>query len=259
MRFRISILLLFLSAAFRGISADRQAVFGGRESVLRIELKNTTDREIEGPASFRIWQVTKGVAMPVGEVLEWKRVKILGGQTLLDELRVTLPRVQAGSHFVVKVRVANDLIGEAIVNAYPANLLRQVQPLLEGGAIGLLETELSPAPFLAQGFDVTAAIRLKNFSGALLVVGEGVSEAGTVEQIHKWSERGGRVIWLKAADVEKPATIPSALVKRIGRGVIVEVESRALTDLGNSPLAQLNFVRAAQMATRLEAFTLVGN
>src|SRR6476646_7383807 len=101
--------LLFCAAAVNGSaqlevssSDEQQACFGGEGRTIRIFVRNAGAESEERTLRTRVYQASSSTIMPVAEAQPWKKLTVLGGQTLLESATVNFPEVRAVTRFHVR-------------------------------------------------------------------------------------------------------------------------------------------------------------
>ena len=73
--------------------------------------------------------------------------------------------------------------------------------------------------------------------------------AGLVAAVKKKAASGTAVVWILPRALHQPEPLPNAYVVAEGAGRIVVAAAATVSDLADSPRAQLNLVRLAELAT----------
>jgi hypothetical protein len=85
-------LVLTIRAELRLEPADeRQVVFATHAEKIKVIFRNTGAESIKSNLRYRILQASSTTVMPVGSEQAWKELEVLGGQTVLETVEVTLP------------------------------------------------------------------------------------------------------------------------------------------------------------------------
>src|SRR6266404_2970269 len=123
-----------------------QSLFTGEGRRLRVTIHNSEDKVIEAEIHIRLHQASSASSVPLGET-PWKKMQILGGQTVLESATLNFPAVKAETSFLVQwVEARNKVIGTTEVLVYPPDLLKDLKPLTGDEPIGLFDpwTQLKP-------------------------------------------------------------------------------------------------------------------
>ena len=240
------------------------AVFGGEMRVVQITFRNTGERPIETPLRTRLFQLTSATRMPVGEVEPWKRLTVLGGQTVLENARVKFPEVRAITKFEVRwLDDADKAVGQTLVTVYPTNLLKQLAGLVGEKPPGMFDPHGQLTPLLralkVEFDDLTEGERIETWRGRLAILGPFDMKQSLPREMQKRASalaaRGVNVLLLLPnyghADsaVRAPNALRSAVIIRpVGTGRVVITSSELVTGLATQPLAQEKLLELARLA-----------
>ena len=240
------------------------AVFGGEMRVVQITFRNTGERPIETPLRTRLFQLTSATRMPVGEVEPWKRLTVLGGQTVLENARVKFPEVRAITKFEVRwLDDADKAVGQTLVTVYPTNLLKQLAGLVGEKPPGMFDPHGQLTPLLralkVEFDDLTEGERIETWRGRLAILGPFDMKQSPPREMQKRASvlaaRGVNVLLLlpnyEHADsaVRAPNALRSAVIIRpVGTGRVVITSSELVTGLATQPLAQEKLLELARLA-----------
>ena len=240
------------------------AVFGGGTRTILLTFRNPGERLIETSLKTRLFQLTSATRMPVGEVEPWKRLTVLGGQTVLENARVKFPEVRAITKFEVRwLDDADKAVGQTLVTVYPTNLLKQLADLAGEKPPGIFDPHEQLTPLLralkVEFDDLTEGERLETWRGRLAILGPFDVKQSPPREMQKRASalaaRGVNVLLLLPnyghADsaVRAPNALRSAVIIRpVGTGRVVITSSELVTGLATQPLAQEKLLELARLA-----------
>jgi len=228
-------------------------VVAGRPVEVTAAFKNTSATRLEVEARLRVFQASSATRMPLGPSRAWKRLEVLAGQTILEAMPLELPPVRTATRFEVDCEDGEgNLLGTLAVFALPEFPLRQVQKLLGERLVSIipgssqLEELLkeNQIPVAASGVDVKptpsrVAIFLPDAAPA-------TARPTLAKRAQSLSIQGAAVLWLKFRPEGRAH--PPVVVQSSGDGAIVTATLSSLTNLRNSPAAQLELLRLIRLA-----------
>jgi len=230
------------------------AVFGNGQRTVRIQFHNPAAQPAEVNLRFRLYQAGGSTMMPLGEAQAWKSITLPAGQTLMGSLALQLPAVRGETAFHVVWFDGESKLGAARISAFPEQLLKPLSGLAGEAPLGLLDPEGQikaalgsvPADELKQAEDVAA-------SQARLILIAPLSAdkrpAGLAAAVKKKAASGTAVVWIQPPTSRGPEPVPDAYVVAEGAGHIVIAVATTISGLPDSPRAQLNLLRLAELAT----------
>jgi hypothetical protein len=220
------------------------AVFARRPQKIRMIFHNSSNETAEANVQTRLRQLSFGSAMPVSDAQPWKRLRVLPQQTVLETYRATFPAVRAATQFQIEWLG----IGRTDVMVYPADLLNKLSALAGEKPLGVLDPDNQLHPSLKEaGIDFTD-LETESADARLALVWSNANELP--EFITKRVKDGMAVVWIR-----KP-TSTAAYAVRLGTGAVVVASTSSVSPLADSPTAQLNLIRFAELALEPEALRL---
>jgi hypothetical protein len=250
-----------LVCAQLSILADQQhpAVFGGIPQNITVRLHNAAPATIEANLRARLYQASSATAAPLA-TLDWKTLRVLPGQTVLDSVTLTLPQVRAESRFLVQwLDETNRVLGVTEVVAYPTNLLQDLKPLATPEPLGLWDPLNQLKPLLktsAVAFQDLEEAGCENYAGKLAIIGPFQSSAqmpaAMTDRAKALAQRGVAVLWIQPPTELRAGLKPSFYTVPAGKGAVVVAQAEVVSDLPHSPQAQLNLIQLAWLATHPE-------
>ena len=145
---------------------------------------------------------------------------------------------------------------------YPTNLLRELKPLLNGSALGVLDPEGELQPVLkGDGIEFINLenMALEDFHGRLAIIGPFDSPAqmqpGLAQRIQKIAAAGTAVVWLQPPDPKAEIT-PSFYLAPGGKANIVVAKSDLVAHFSENPQSQLALVHFCKLALNPEPFLI---
>jgi len=237
------------------ILADRTpaALFGNGKRIIRPQFHNPDPHTSELNLRYRIYQASASTLMPLGEIQSWKNLTLTSNQTVVESFEVELPAIRGTTMFQIVWYDGEKKLGPTLIHAFPSELLKPLEALAGGKPIGLLDPDgrfkatLGPIPLheLKDAEDVTSTE-----TGLILIapMTAALRPAGLTEALKRKAAAGCAVVWIQPEALRQLATLPDAYVVNEGTGRIVVATATTVADLAESPGAQLNLVRLAELA-----------
>jgi hypothetical protein len=261
--------LLMLSAAASaqlvvGSGSAVVCVFAGDGRQVPVQLHNAGAGPVAAHLHTLLYQATLAIAAPLGEA-PWKKLTVLPGQTVLETATLSLPPVRAETRFVVQwLEGTNKVVGTTEVLAYPADLLKELKPLLGDEPLGVFDPQNHLKPLLkAAGVECQDLedAGLEDCRGRLAIIGPFQSRAQMRESLAHRSvkalaAKGVAAVWIQPPPEKGQDLKPSFYLVPEGKGAVVIVQAELLVNLAESPQAQLNLVRFARFALHPEPLQL---
>ncbi len=130
---------------------ERQVVFATRAAKIKVIFRNPSAESHKSTLRYRIFQATSITAMPVGSEQVWKELEVLGGQTVLETVEVTLPAVKVATPFLARWRDdAGHVLGHTTILACPGDQLARFGTDGVGSAIGVFDRRGKLFPVLSR-------------------------------------------------------------------------------------------------------------
>ncbi len=230
------------------------AVFGGEMRAVQITFRNTGEHPIETPLKTRLFQLSSATRMPVGEVEPWKKLTVLGGQTVLETARLKFPEVRAITKFEVRwLDDADRAVGQTPVTVYPTNLLNQFSGLAGEKPPGILDPHGQLTPLLralrVEFDDLTQGERIKTWRGPLAILGpfdvKQTPPREMTKRAHELARRGVNVLLLPANYKRADSVV---IIHPVGGARVVKASSDLVAGLATQPLAQEKLIELARLA-----------
>jgi hypothetical protein len=235
-----------LASAQIAVVPDEQppVVFAQRPQTIRVLFRNSADEAAATNVQTQLRQLSFGSAMPVGSAQTWKELRLLPQQTVLEIYSTTFPAVRAATRFQIEWIG----IGRTDVFVYPNNLLKKLGTLAGEKPLGLLDPDAQLRPSLKQaGVDFTD-LETDSSDARLTIVWSNAAELP--EFVTKRMKDGMAVVWIR-----KPTSV-AAYAVRLGTGTVVVASTSSVSPLADSPTAQLNLIRFAELALTPDAMRL---
>ncbi|HEX4121603.1 MAG TPA: hypothetical protein VH619_13365 [Verrucomicrobiae bacterium] len=218
-----------------------QAAFAGTVIPLSVLFHNPGTRVLKSPLRLRLYAAGSDLAAPLGNVRDWKTLEVLPGQTVLEKISLPMPAVRQKTPVLVQwLDDSNRAIGRTDVTVYPTNLLQALRPLTAQKPIGISDSDgalnrlLSPA-----GLETSP---IANFDGKLAAFLSPPDELR--KDIERLANAGAAVIWIKIGPTREIYCAP------YGKGAVAILQLPNLDALNSDPLAQLDLIRAAELAAK---------
>jgi hypothetical protein len=224
--------------------AEPPAVFATRPQNIRVTLRNVGDTTVTSDVQILLFQLTSATTVPIGNARPWKKIQILPRQTVLETLPLEFPAVRSSSRF----RIELPGIGSVEVTAYPRDLLQRLNMLAGDQPLGVFDPAGQMKPLLKQvGVNVADFETEPTDSKLAIVWWNGQNLPDSVESRLK---KGLSAVWIRSS------AFPSSYAVRVGAGAVVVAPASSLHGLADSPLAQLNLIRDAELALQPDALRL---
>jgi len=226
------------------VDAEPPAVFAGRPQNIHVTLRNIGDTIAKSETQTLLFQLTSATAVPIGNARPWKRLKIQPRQTVLETLTLEFPPVRSSTRFRVELLG----IGSTEVIDYPNDLLRQLSALAGEQPLGVYDPDGQLKPLLKEAAVTVADFETEPTDCKLALVWSGA--ASLPDSITSRVKRGMSTVWIRSS------TIPTTYAVHREAGVIVVAPASTVRGLADSPLAQLNLIRDAELALEPDALRL---
>jgi hypothetical protein len=240
------------------------AVFGGGARAVQITFRNSGERPVETSLRTRLFQLSSATRMPVAEAQPWKRLTVLGGQTVLETARLKFPEVRAITKFEVRwLDDADRAAGQTPITVYPTNLLKQLAVIVGDKLPGIFDPHEQLTPLLralkVEFDDLTEGARLETWCGRLAILGPFDVKQPSPRELQKramaMAARGVNVLLLTSqhepADsaVRAPHALRSAVIIRpVGTACVVNAANELVAGLATQPLAQEKLLELSRLA-----------
>jgi hypothetical protein len=221
-----------------------QAVFAGREQTIRVLFRNAGNEIAEVEVRTRLRQLCFGSAMPIGDAQLWKRLRVLPQQTVVEAYPVKFPFVRAATRFQIEWLG----IGHTEVSVYPDDLLKKLGALAGEKPLALFDPDNQLRPVLKPAGVEFTDLEVESSDARLAIVWSNAAELP--ETVIKRVKNGMAAVWIR-----KPTGVAAHAV-RLGTGIVVVAPTSSVSPLADSPMAQLNLIRSAELALEPEALRL---
>ncbi len=228
------------------------ACFGDGRRVIQTQIHSSEDRSIEVDLRYRLHQSSGSTLVPLGGAKSWKTLTLTPNQTVVETLEVEFPSVRGETAFRIAWYDGETRLGITPVIVFPAGLLQPLTVLAGETSLGLIDPEgrfsaalgALPRQELKEAEDVAAA------DISLILVAPMNKEsrpAGLAAALKKKASEGCLIVWIQP--VSPPSvTLPAVHAIDEGSGRIVVATAATVSDLADSPRAQLNLVQLAELA-----------
>jgi hypothetical protein len=262
------------------LAGTPSAVWGGGARELDVAVRNRTDRAQTVAVTVQSLQASSATAAEWSAATPWRAVTLAPSQTSLERVAVEFPAVREPASFLVRFARDREVLGVVPVRVYPDTILRGLTnglgPVLVDGLPADLRAVLTGAGWsLVQSGELSESGERQR----LAVLGVGRPMADGLSR----ARAGLGVIWLQADGDEAPAagapadgegamaaaraalrhdatdprrTGPLYYPVRVGKSVVVVLQSGAVSGLARDPDAQLRFARVVRLALGLETLEL---
>lgn len=238
--------------------------FAGSTQAIPITFCNEGSNTVEAHGNLRVLQTTSATAVLISDT-QWKTLKVLPGQTVLESANVEFPSVRAETRFAVQwAEGTNRVVVVTQVLAYPTNLLQELRALVgEEGRLGVFDPADQLKPLLRSlrvEFEDLEDSGVASFRGQLAILGPFPSKADVPEdltrRVQKIAAKGGAAVWMQPPPGPRDKLQPSFVTVAVGTGTVVVVQNDLIAELAVSPQSQLNLIHCCRIAARPESARL---
>src|SRR5882762_5953299 len=113
-----------------------QQVFATKAQNVAVSWRNAGEKAVEADLCTRLHQTSSATTTPIGEA-PWKKLKLLGRQTVVESATLDFPAVKAETRFVIQWVEAAKVLGTTEVLVYPPDLLQALKPLAGDEPLGV--------------------------------------------------------------------------------------------------------------------------
>lgn len=242
----LSLLCPLLASAQVTVVPDAQppAVFAGREQTIRVLFQNQTDQSTNLDLRVQLRQLSFSSSVRLGDPQPWKQLRLLPNQTVVETYATTFPSVRAATRFQIEWLG----IGRTEIVVYPNDLLKKLSALAGEKPPALLDPDNQIRPVLKQARIEFTDMETEPSDARLAVMWSNAKELP--ETVIKRVKDGMAAVWIR-----KSAPV-AAYAVRLGTGTVIVASTSSVTPLADSPMAQLNLIRFAELALEPEAMRL---
>ena len=245
-------------------NAEPQCVFAGAAKNIAVIFRNPDNQNFAADVRAGIFQTSSATAVQIGDVA-WKKLQVLPQQTVLESAQLDFPAVRSATKFLVRwFENTNRVIGVSTVWVYPTNLLAELNPLLAGQVLGVLDPNASLKPLLKQNgvkFTDLGESALEDFRGRLAILGPFSSKLQLSEAMLKrfksLAANGESVLWLQPPAGFRDKLQPSYFSVISGTNAIVVVQSSLVNNLAENPQSQETLLELCRQALQPAAPALI--
>ncbi len=231
-----------------------QSVFGGQPQTLEVRWRNSANRIVSADIRTRIFQASSATAVLIEE-RPWKRLEILPGQTVLENMALQFPDVRAETRFVIEWVEGKNKLGISDVMAYPADLLKELKPILRHQPLGVFDPLNQLKPVLDKvSIEISdlEEVGLDHYDGNLAILGPFESRsqmrAGFDGSVKALATRGAGVVWIQPPPEKHRPLQPSFCTLRVGKGTLVVVQAEVVEGVAQRPEPQLALLELCRLA-----------
>lgn len=267
MKWGITYILPLLACCWCGVAQgqlqilpdkDLPGVFAGNARKISVLFHNAGSETVETQLSTQLYQATSATAVPAGKPVDWKKLQVLPGQTVLESVVLDFPAVKVETKFIVQWQEdTHHVLGATEVRVYPADLLAKLKTLAGDGGPAVFDPQNELKPLLKKlnvDFEDLENSSIEHFSGRLAIIGPFQSAAqmrgGLATQIKELARKNAVVVWLQPPPEKKanPILMPSFYSVMENTNAVVVVQPDLVAGLAENPQAQLNLVYFCRLA-----------
>jgi len=273
---RVALLLLFqvcsAAAQLQILPApSEQALFGGGTGAVQVVFRNPGQLPIELALKTRLFQLSSSTVMPSGNSEPWKRLAVLGGQTVLESVRLEFPSVRAVTKFDVRwLDEMEKTVGHTYVTVFPTNFLTQLVEVAGEKPPGIFDPHAQLGTVLralrVEFVELAEGERIETFRERLAILGPFDPKQPAPSNARKHASmlaaRGVNVVLVSGPPAEPPGSarrtpplLRPVVMTTAGPGRLVLVPHAAVSGLSTNPLAQEALLQAARLATNPNLIT----
>jgi hypothetical protein len=234
-----------------------QAVFSGPARSIEVSFHNSGTSTTNISVRTRIYQTSTSTAAPFGQPEPWKSLRTFPGQTVLESGAFDFPEVRGKTRFLIQwVDEGTRIIGHTEVMVFPTNILAELQGLVKGKLVGIVDSENNLKPTLkALGleFEDLTDNGAERFTGNLAIIWSPIHSATQSSELKRkvavLAKAGKDVVWIVPPHEHGQDAEPSMLPLQAGSNTVVVVQSNLVSNFQSNPQSQLNLLRAVRLAT----------
>jgi hypothetical protein len=238
-----------------------QTVFSGNNRTLNVQLSNKSTHIAEDLFSTRLWQISSATRMPATDRIQWKKIQILAGQTILEKLDLNLPDVQNITLFdLAFFDTSTNELGHISIRVCPHNILAQISNQSNGKPPGILDPENAIKPALLQHSilfqDLDDNAGFDNFGGGLAIIGPTGQDKGSFQALSQrvnnaLSKKPMNLVWILPT-TRREDILPGMWMLRYQSQTVVLVQNSEIANLSTSPASQIHLIQAVSLARHPE-------
>lgn len=263
-------ILLFPATVFAQLkivpAKETPLVFGGKTQTIEIIFKNPTDKIIRTELRARLFQASSATLVPVGESKAWKQLQMFSGQSVIENIEIDFPAVRTLTEFRIRFSADEKQIADLKIRVAPDDLLHQFSSLTEKTPIGILDPDNQLKPLLKQNkvqfHELESGAGFDGFDGRLAIIGPFQSKesvpANLRKRVEARREKPLAIVWIQPPETKSDPLLPIYIVRE-NENTIVVARQDVVANLTESPKAQLNLLRAAQLALNPDSLQLPEN
>jgi hypothetical protein len=248
--------------------AEPQAVFASAPAPLKATIRNTGTERADQPVYAQLYQTGSETMAAVGRRWLWKRPAILPGQTVIEEIKVAFPKVEAETPFrLFWLDESGTTLATTDIRAFPDHLLAPLAVFAGQHPLGVFDPGARLKPLLRTEeieFDeITADGHPEAFKGRLAIIAPLEHSSQLPDRFARdltaaAKERGMALVWFQSPDKRRFGEPPVVQTERHGAALIVLAPASLAADLESSPRAQASLVWLAGLAVQPRRITLPG-
>ena len=227
-------------------------VFGGEAAVVPVRFRNAGEQSVDSLTKIVLFQLSTSTRMPVA-TQEWKRLTVLSGQSVLEQVMIKFPETRAITRFEVRWLNGDNLIGRSMVTVCPTNLLKELADIGGDKPFAVFDPDERLIPLLRalklEFDDLNEGERIETWRGQLAIVGPVASQARISKHATALAQRGIGVLLL-STNLLPEMRSNTVLVQSVGNGRMVMAPSESVAGLSTNASAQLTLLRLARLAVR---------
>jgi len=238
-------------------------IFGGMPQKVNVRWYNAGETTVRADIHAQLYQTTSATAVSWGSATTTP-LEVLPQQTVLESVPLTFPAVRAKTRFLLQWSVGSNRPPEPMeIFVYPTNLLNELNSLVHGDDLGVLDPNDRIKPLLTQSsieFLDLGTVPLETFDGRLAIIGpfekKTQMRAGLGAAIQKIAAAGVAVVWLQSPANSDEDIKPSYCVVSANKAAVVVVQPELIASVASSPQAQLNLVYLCKLSLNPATFSL---
>jgi hypothetical protein len=253
--------MLLTSSSFARLdivqSQSQPLVFSGKGRQIELVLYNQSESDVETTIGMRVYQATSATLAPIGKQQEWKKLRMLAGQTALENATIDFPDVRSMTVFQVQWLMGEHTeIGRTTVSVVPTNILSQISILASNKVVGLADSENLLRPVLKEsGVKVEEVDSFAGFPGNLALIGPSGDQQGIASGLKAHSKHPMTVLWIRHS-TSPVGPVPNLYFVQIGQARVAVADAQLFADLDKSARAQVNLLRCIHAAQHPEELKL---
>ena len=239
--------------------ATEPFVFSGKARQIEVVFHNVGTDDLAAPLSTRVFQASSSTLAPIGPHQDWKKLRVLAGQKVIETATFDFPDVRAMTVFQIRWLNGDNEIGQSTVHVLPTNVLSQISVLTTNKPVGLIDPDDVLKPLLkncaVKYEELSAKKPFAEFKGRLVLIAASADADIVDAGLTAGSKHPIIVLWMRELGPHI-GSVPNLYFVQAGQVQVAVVDANLFADLEHSALAQINLLRCIKTAQHPEKLKL---